>query len=322
MSTSSSPPAFMVYARDLIASPAVMLMSPEARGGFLMLMCWAWGPPAHPDTGVETPVGCLPDHPDLLAQLTMRTDPRIARSEKQIRRTFTCVDGLLKYEPHLSYKANLDERRAKQAEAGKKGNDKKWSERRAQKASQGDRDPIAEPSQPDRDPIATASSVASSPASSDAPASASPGDPSSPSAPPSLKLVGDPEPPKKEKKPERLPYTPDDVQDELRKSSGSRYVPSPLVKGPTIALQSQIKAGLTLADVALAGAWLAAGGDGYKGTLDGRALVKNLAGWVAQAKAWHARGRGPIGRSGPMPARGGGKAPTTFTGPSGQVVLK
>jgi len=37
-----SPPSFQFYPHDFAADPAVRLMSPEARGGYIMLLCAAW----------------------------------------------------------------------------------------------------------------------------------------------------------------------------------------------------------------------------------------------------------------------------------------
>lgn len=36
------PPAFLLYARDLLTSRKVLLMTPEERGGYLFLLCHAW----------------------------------------------------------------------------------------------------------------------------------------------------------------------------------------------------------------------------------------------------------------------------------------
>lgn len=40
-----SPPSFQFYPHDFVADPAVRLMSPEARGGYIMLLCAAWWQP-------------------------------------------------------------------------------------------------------------------------------------------------------------------------------------------------------------------------------------------------------------------------------------
>ncbi len=105
-----------------------------------------------------------------------------------------------------------------------------------------------------------------------------------PAAPPPLALVAPPAP--------RL--TLDAAQQVLARASGGRYVASPLKKGPAItvvrwlAAQSDPEAVLRRI-----GEWLWAGGDAWRGTLDGRHLG-DLDAWAAQSAAWDAAKRPPI----------------------------
>jgi uncharacterized protein YdaU (DUF1376 family) len=61
MEESAAPPAFQFYPRDFIASRTVALMSPEARGGYIMLLCHAW---------LSDDPGTLPDDDRVLSVLS------------------------------------------------------------------------------------------------------------------------------------------------------------------------------------------------------------------------------------------------------------
>ena len=78
----------------------------------------------------------------------------------------------------------------------------------------------------------------------------------------------------------------------LASSAGGRFVSSGLNKGQTIHAQQLVRAH-TLDEVRLAGEWLSAGGDAWRGVLDVRQL-KDLPVWVAQSTAWDACGRGAV----------------------------
>ncbi len=131
-------------------------------------------------------------------------------------------------------------------------------------------------------------------------------EPAAPSAPPLL-LVPPPEPEAK-KKAEPLPYTLATLQATLAETSAGRYVPFELAKGPAISAQRLIRRH-TLAQVRVAGAWLAAGGEGWRGAIDARALGA-LPAWIAQAEAWAAAGRPAIdNRAGGQPRRGNDDPP-------------
>lgn len=93
---------------------------------------------------------------------------------------------------------------------------------------------------------------------------------------------------------EPLPYTVDELQAALAETC-KRYTATPLQAGPTINAQKLIRAH-SLEDVRLIGAWLEAGGDGYKLTLDGRNLG-DLPVWLAHARGWDANGRPAISRA-------------------------
>lgn len=73
------PPAFQFYARDFLSSKAVRLMTPEARGGYIMLLCHAWL--------AEEP-GILDDDNDALAALSELGNERWRACEAMVRRAF------------------------------------------------------------------------------------------------------------------------------------------------------------------------------------------------------------------------------------------
>lgn len=61
MPSKDRPPSFQFYPRDFITSRAVAIMTPEARGGYILLLCHAWL--------AERP-GYLPDDDQALAALS------------------------------------------------------------------------------------------------------------------------------------------------------------------------------------------------------------------------------------------------------------
>ena len=75
------PPSFQFYPRDFLSSRAVCLMTPEARGGYITLLCHAWM--------CDEP-GVLEDDDSMLAALSGLGDrwPACAAS---IRRAFRCT---------------------------------------------------------------------------------------------------------------------------------------------------------------------------------------------------------------------------------------
>lgn len=72
------PPSFQFYPRDFLSSGAVTMMTPEARGGYVMLLCHAW---------LSDDPGTLPDDDSALAALSGLGD-RWSICADSIRRAF------------------------------------------------------------------------------------------------------------------------------------------------------------------------------------------------------------------------------------------
>lgn len=83
MARSTSPPAFLFYPRDLLSSTAVALMTPEARGGYLMLLAHAW---------LQERPGWLPADDASLAALS-GLNGRWEACKPMIERAFTVKEG-------------------------------------------------------------------------------------------------------------------------------------------------------------------------------------------------------------------------------------
>lgn len=86
----------------------------------------------------------------------------------------------------------------------------------------------------------------------------------------------------------------------IEAASGGRYVAGGRQTGGTFKLDKARREHPDGAIFSRVGKWLAAGGDAWRGKLDGRALA-DLDAWIAQAKAWD--GTSPVER-GPPPRRG------------------
>jgi len=95
--------------------------------------------------------------------------------------------------------------------------------------------------------------------------------------------------------PARFSCTREQALEALALASSGRFVASRPDRGGVFKLDRLRREPEALERLRLAGEWLAAGGDGYKATLDGRALGANLDGWLAQSAAWLASGRPAIG---------------------------
>lgn len=74
----------------------------------------------------------------------------------------------------------------------------------------------------------------------------------------------------------------------LAGASGGRYIDTPPEVGAVFRLDAARKAHPDGAIFARIGQWLAAGGDGWRGQLDGRNLG-DLPAWIGQAQAWNGR---------------------------------
>jgi len=121
MDEHESPPSFQFYPRDLISSKAVRLMSPEARGGYLMLLCHAW---------MSEEPGILEDDDATLAGLS-ELGERWPACAVAIRRAFrsTSREGrkVLVQDRMLKERA-AQRRRYEQASKGARAtNDKRWT---------------------------------------------------------------------------------------------------------------------------------------------------------------------------------------------------
>jgi biotin carboxyl carrier protein len=90
-----------------------------------------------------------------------------------------------------------------------------------------------------------------------------------------------------------LPFKPAEAVQALASASCGRFTASKLSKGQAINCQRLIREAPALSTWTLAGEWLAAGGDGWKGQLDIRNLG-DFSTWVAHAERWVANGRGPV----------------------------
>jgi uncharacterized protein YdaU (DUF1376 family) len=77
------PPAFQFYPRDFVSDPAVLLMTPEERGGYVMLLCHAW---------IAAEPGVLPDDDRTLAILSGLGDRWLA-CRPALERAFDLTNG-------------------------------------------------------------------------------------------------------------------------------------------------------------------------------------------------------------------------------------
>lgn len=132
----SREPAFQFFARDWLSSASVSLMTPAEEGAYVRLLALAW---LEPDCG-------LPDDDKVLAHLS-RLGRRVwaKGSGATLRAQFRSEGGRLYNDRLLRCLSERDEYRAMKSEAGKRGNDKRWADRRRDiaEASQGDRRGIA-----------------------------------------------------------------------------------------------------------------------------------------------------------------------------------
>jgi hypothetical protein len=107
--------------------------------------------------------------------------------------------------------------------------------------------------------------------------------------------------PEKKSDPPRLRYPVEELLAMLASASKGTFLASKAKTGQVIALQRLIRGGLELPDVKLAGEWLAAGGEAWKGKRDTR-NIGDLDAWITQARAWRDEGRLPITKTGGIPA--------------------
>lgn len=111
-------PSFQFYPRDFVSSSAVTRMTPEERGGYVMLLCHAW------DT--DEP-GVLPDDDSALSALS-GLGKRWAKCRPAIARAFTVEGGQWKQERMIAEREAQAERFRKASEAGAKASAKRWGD--------------------------------------------------------------------------------------------------------------------------------------------------------------------------------------------------
>jgi hypothetical protein len=117
--------------------------------------------------------------------------------------------------------------------------------------------------------------------------------------------------------PPQLPFTVAELLDTIAAASAGRVSVEPLDPRTGDELWRVVKicdtAGVTLADVTLAGEFLAAGHLAYRGDLDARWLARSgsLLGVVSKARLWEAGGRLPLAKS-------GRRTPSQDRGPTAQ----
>lgn len=101
------PPSFQFYPRDFLSSRAVSLMTPEARGGYVMLLCHAW---------LSEDPGVLPGDDESLAVLS-GLGARWGLCRAAISRAFT-IDSRGWVQPRMLEERLAQERRFRQAQRG------------------------------------------------------------------------------------------------------------------------------------------------------------------------------------------------------------
>jgi hypothetical protein len=155
------PPAFQLYARDLLAERDAF--DPEQFTAWMSLRCHAWLAP----TRGEPPCS-LPDDDAQLARLS-GLGARWRKLGSAVRARFTARDGRLIDDTLLEQFNELLESRTRRSQAGRKGNEARWgSQRDSQSDSPGDspsdrnatRNAIANGSQSGRTASASASASA------------------------------------------------------------------------------------------------------------------------------------------------------------------
>lgn len=112
-------PSFQFYPRDFVSSSAVTRMTPEERGGYIMLLCHAWD---------SDEPGVLPDDDAALSALS-GLGKRWAKCRPSIERAFTIEDGQWKQERMIGEREAQAERFRRASEAGRKANVTRWGER-------------------------------------------------------------------------------------------------------------------------------------------------------------------------------------------------
>ena len=112
-------PSFQFYPRDFVSSSAVTRMTPEERGGYVMLLCHAWD---------SDEAGVLPDDDVALAALS-GLGKRWAKCRPAIARAFTVEDGAWRQERMIAEREAQSERFRKASEAARKANVTRWGGR-------------------------------------------------------------------------------------------------------------------------------------------------------------------------------------------------
>lgn len=260
MAREGKAPAFQFYAGDWLADERVRLMTLAERGAYIDLLAFAWRE------------GSIPDDAAKCARLLLCSPKEMAATWEAVRPMFVAGEpGRLVSERMEQERRQLQEYAAAQAAKA----NKRWSGNAA--ASTAAHAPA----------YATASAPAvpvecSASASSTASATAEEKTCADKPRPPHGRKRGTREPP-----PE-LPgctVTRAEVTAAIAAASAGRYVDSPPPVGCVFKLDPLRARPDALAVARRIGEWLAAGGDAWRGTLDGRHLA-DLDAWAAQAQAW------------------------------------
>ena len=118
-------PSFQFYPRDFVSSSAVTRMTPEERGGYIMLLCHAWD--------ADEP-GVLPDDDGALAALSGITGKRWAKCRPAIERAFTVEGGQWRQERMIEEREAQAERFREAARGGKTTRERMSPEQRSEAA--------------------------------------------------------------------------------------------------------------------------------------------------------------------------------------------
>jgi uncharacterized protein YdaU (DUF1376 family) len=117
-------PSFQFYPRDFISSSAVTRMTPEERGGYIMLLCHAWDS--------DTP-GVLPDDDTALASLS-GLGRRWAKCRPAIARAFTVDGGTWMQQRMVAEREAQAERLREAVQGGKTTQNKRSPDERIESA--------------------------------------------------------------------------------------------------------------------------------------------------------------------------------------------
>lgn len=143
MPAKDRPPSFLFYPRDFMSSLSVAAMCPEARGGYVFLLCHAW---------LSDRPGWLPDDDEILAGLSGLGE-RWQTHRSAIARAWRIRKGWWVQQRMVEERHAQIRQRLKKSRSGQKGNEVRWHQG---DTSHRDRKPIAEGIANDRFAFASA----------------------------------------------------------------------------------------------------------------------------------------------------------------------